>query len=406
VAIMVDAAETLYTYPQLWRILTKSCYFLSTGLAGGSVLFHTFVLRPVLKRTESESDRRVLRNRSAVLLAIAGTALLLATYPQFAGKVTRATKGMAFSEGMQPSAVWDYLQTAGPKNAWFFSGVTAGLQALIYSLGALLLMSLFFKPVRRHVDKIAGIGVVVILVAALFLMVPSRSADLEAAYFATHLTTTLHPYAGGFWIGGLLVLSGLALSRKQLDTDSGSLIWASVWQRFSIMAQVCVTVLLVSGLLEAWTAVGSVSVGDILSTTYGKYLLLKVLLVFSILALGAFNETVLLPKIARVRAAGDRRSLFHLVLGHFPKVVLIESVLGLGVLAVMPFLNGSSREEVGLEADPPPTGGVALAMVLLFVAIVVSFVARYQIQKGIETRAVNQAATKETAAPEPVEVGS
>ncbi|WP_238356521.1 CopD family protein [Kribbella italica] len=396
---MVDATETLYAYPQLWRILTKSCYFLSTGLAGGSVLFHTFVLRPVLNRAESETDRRVLRNRSAVLLAIAGTALLLATYPQFAGKVTRATKGMTFSEGLQPSVIWDYLQTAAPKNAWFFSGVTAGLQALIYSLGALLLMSLFLRPMRRYVDKIAGIGVVVVLVAALFLMVPSRSADLEAAYFASHLVTTLHPYAGGFWIGALLVLSGLALSRKQLTPDGG-LIWASVWQRFSLMAQVCVTVLLVSGLLEAWMAVGSVSIGDILSTTYGKYLLLKVLLVFSILGLGAFNEAVLLPKIARVRAAGDRRSLFQLVLGHFPKVVLIEAVLGVGVLAVMPFLNGSAREEVGLAADPPPTGGVALAMVLLFVALVVSFVARFQIQKAIEARAAGQAVAEEPATAE------
>lgn len=385
---MAIVLEVAYAYPQLWRILTKSCYFLSTGLAGGSVLFHTFVLRPVLNRTENESDRRVLRNRSAVLLAIAGTALLLATYPQFAGKVTRATKGMAFSEGLRPSAIVEYLQTPAPKNAWFFSGVTAGLQALIYTLGALLLMSLFLKPVRRHVDRIAGVGVVVILVAAMFLMVPSRPADLEAAYFATHLVTLAHPYAGGFWIGGLLVLSGLALSRKHLGIGSGGLIWASVWRRFSIMAQVCVTVLLVSGLLEAWMAVGSVSVGDILSTTYGKYLLLKVALVFSMLGLGAFNEAVLLPRIARARTAGDQRNLFHLVLGHFPKVVLIESVLGLGVLAVMPFLNGSSREEVGLEADPPPTGGVALAMVLLFVAMVVSFVARYQIQKGIEARAV------------------
>ncbi|MEV6286342.1 CopD family protein [Kribbella sp. NPDC051770] len=393
---MAIVLEVAYAYPQLWRILTKSCYFLSTGLAGGSVLFHTFVLRPVLNRTENASDRRVLRNRSAILLAIAGTALLLATYPQFAGKVTRATKGMEFSEGMAPSAIWDYLQTAAPKNAWWFSGVTAGLQALIYSLGALLLMSLFLKPVRRHVDKIAGVGVAVILIAALFLMVPSRPADLEAAYFASHLVTTLHPYSGGYWIGGLLVLSGLALSRRQLDTGSGGLIWASVWSRFSIMAQACVTILLVSGLLETWMAVGSVSVGDILSTTYGKYLLLKVLLVFSILGLGAFNEAVLLPKIARVRAAGDRRGLFHLVLGHFPKVVLIESVLGLGVLAVMPFLNGSAREEVGLEADPPPTGGVALAMVLLFVALVVSFVARFQIQKAIEARAEGR-----TAEPEP-----
>ena len=100
-AVVVEAAEALYSYPQLWRILTKSCYFLSTGLAGGSVLFHTFVLRPALRREPAvEGDRAVLKQRSAWLLAFAGIALLLAAYPQFAGKVTRSTPGLTFADGL------------------------------------------------------------------------------------------------------------------------------------------------------------------------------------------------------------------------------------------------------------------------------------------------------------------
>jgi putative copper resistance protein D/copper transport protein len=67
-------------------------------------------------------------------------------------------------------------------------------------------------------------------------------------------------------------------------------------------------------------------------------------------------------------------------------VVLVEVVLGLGVLAVMPFLNGSGREEAGQQADPPASGGIVLAMILLFVAIVVSFVANARIQHGIERK--------------------
>ena len=170
------------------------------------------------------------------------------------------------------------------------------------------------------------------------------------------------------------------------------MIWARVSKRFSIMAQICVAVLLVSGLFQVWEAVSGIS--QLWTTTYGRFLLLKLVLVGSMLGIGAINEAVMLPRIARVRAGGDRRALFALVLEHFPRLVIVEVVLGLGVLTVMPFLNGSSREELGQEGDPQATGGIAAAMVLLLVAIVVSFVANARVQSGIEAAAVARAAAE------------
>lgn len=404
-AVVVEAAEALYSYPQLWRILTKSCYFLSTGLAGGSVLFHTFVLRPALRQESAAGgDQGVLKQRSAWLLAFAGIALLLAGYPQFAGKVTRSTPGLTFADGLMPSAVLDYLQTPAAKGAWMSSAALAGIQLGIYIVGALLLISLLAPPMRRRVDQVAAVASVVICVAALTLMVPLRAADVSFSVVAIHLVTTLHPYAGGFWIGALVALSGLALVRGRLGRDSAAMIWARVWKRFSIMAQVCVAVLLVSGLFQVWEAVSGIS--QLWTTTYGHFLLLKLALVGSMLAIGAINESVMLPRIARLRAGGDRRALFAVVLEHFPRLVVVEVVLGLGVLAVMPFLNGSSREELGQEADPPATGGIAVAMVLLLVAIVASFVANARVQSGIEAAAIERADREVEAEGTPVDVPS
>ncbi len=82
------------------------------------------------------------------------------------------------------------------------------------------------------------------------------------------------------------------------------------------------------------------------------------------------------------------------MLEHLPRLVIVEVVLGLGVLAVMPFLNGSSREEMGQEGDAKATGGIAVAMVLLLVAIVGSFVANARVQSEIEAAAVARAAAE------------
>ncbi len=305
-------------------------------------------------------------------MGYAGVVLLVVLYPQLAGKVARAGKGMPFEDALAPSAVWQYLVLPPKEGEWLSVGNMAFLQFGLHAVFAVLLALLLLPAVREKIDFVARVAALGIAGASLILIVPRNfSAETPSGFFV-HLLALLHPLSGGVWLGGIFTLTALAFSRRQLSLNGG-LVWTQIWKRFSIVAQVCVGILLVSGLWEAWGAVGSIP--QLWETPYGRVLLLKTSLVGALIAIGFYNESVLIPKALKLRAVGDQRGLFSLVLHHFPKAVAVEVVLGLGVLAVMPFLNGSSREQVGEPGDPEPTAGILIAVVLLMAFGVLSFIA-------------------------------
>ena len=231
---------------------------------------------------------------------------------------------------------------------------------------------LLFPRMRERIDSVARVAGIGIAVASMILLLPRNFSTETPVGLFVHLLALLHPLSGGVWLGGIFTLTALAFSRRQLS-PYGGLVWTQIWKRFSVVAQVCVGILLVSGLWEAWEAVGNIT--QLWETPYGRVLLLKTSLVGALISIGFYNESVLIPKAMKLRALGDQRGLFSLVLHHFPKAVAVEVVLGLGVLAVMPFLNGSSREQVGEAADPEPTAGILVAVVLLLAFGVLSFIA-------------------------------
>ena len=79
----------------------------------------------------------------------------------------------------------------------------------------------------------------------------------------------------------------------------------------------------------AWKHVGGVS--ELITTTYGRFLLVKLLLVFTLIAAGAYNQFLLIPRIARTHAAGEIAKGFALTLGYFPAIVVVETKLGISV---------------------------------------------------------------------------
>ncbi len=118
-----------------------------------------------------------------------------------------------------------------------------------------------------------------------------------------------------------------------------------------MLALWCVGAMIVSGAWLAWTHVGSP--GQLLSTPYGRHLTLKLVLVGALMAAGAYNTRVLLPRLRAARASGDTRTTLRLAVHHFPAVVAAESAVGIAILAVVPFLRGSARGQAGGPAAGP-----------------------------------------------------
>jgi hypothetical protein len=73
-------------------------------------------------------------------------------------------------------------------------------------------------------------------------------------------------------------------------------------RRFSVVATVCVGVMILTGLWTYWLHVGPPRL--LVHTLYGETLLVKLGLVLALLGLGAVNQLWLLPRVQALRAAG------------------------------------------------------------------------------------------------------
>lgn len=143
-----------------------------------------------------------------------------------------------------------------------------------------------------------------------------------------------HLLAAGAWLGGLLPLACI-LNRSRGTRDDATLI-ENVLLRFSGVGYVAVATLVSTGLVNSWFLVGSVS--NLLRTTYGQVLLIKLLLFAGMLALAVANRFWLVPSLRNVKsvASDDKpaeqlRRLFNHVLG--------EQLLGAMVLFVVSILG-------------------------------------------------------------------
>ncbi|MCX5386659.1 copper resistance D family protein [Streptomyces sp. NBC_00083] len=361
------AASAGYTTPPLWRILTKSGYFIGLSGAIGATVTYAAALRPALRTPGHERGAvDVLRRRTALYLAWAGVVLLVSGYFQLAGRVARAGKGMPFGDALAPGAIGDFLGAPAAKGAWVAQGTVYVAQNALVVLASAALVALFFPRVRRHLDALALTALPLALAVTLVGAIPA-TAPKDASKSFDLVFDQVHIVSGTVWTGGLAALAGLATTRGRLGESAGAL-WADVWRRFSLVALVCVGAVLTSGLWMSWKHVGGID--QLWTTRYGFFLLVKILLVLSMVAAGGVNQFWLMPRITRARRADATAPLFHLTLRHFPKVVRAEVALGLAVLAVVPFLSGSARSEAG-SPQPVASGSiisVGAALVLTLAA--------------------------------------
>jgi copper transport protein len=372
--------------PPLWRLVTKFGYFAGLAAVMGSSIVHVAAIRPALRdETTDPADRDVLRRRSARVMAWSGVVLLVALYPQLAGKAARATDGMSFGDGLRPSSVWAYLTVPKPDDVWISPNFLVLVTYVLFAASGVLAVLLFRPSSPDRVERIASVNAPLIVIAQVVTAIPGTLDGQNADTWTMTVLSYAHPIAGCVWVGGIVSLVALAGARSHLSA-SGGLVWARIWRRFSVVAEVCVGVVVVSGLWLGWKSVGSPA--QLWETPYGRFLFLKIALVATLVILGAFNEFVLLPRIARLRAAGDTRSVFAVAVGHFPRVVAIEAGVGIAVLAVVPFLNGSAREQAGGVAEPPATGSIFTAVILLFAFVAAAFFVNLKLHDRIDNPAV------------------
>lgn len=316
-------------------------YLAMMSLVGGFA-FTLLVLGPALRAdggsvsVSGKSDAMALSLRRILFLSWWSVALLILT--TFISLVQQASAvfDKTIQESLSPSVLGQVLTKTGYGGAWFLQEGTAfALVFIIFLLG---------RTQKRSPAKEPGaLWWTALLVGIVLLVAPSWTGHAAAANKEFRLAVAsdwLHLVAGAFWVGGLFHLAltiGPVLRGFDKRERPGML--HRIVRLFTKVAIPTVILLVLAGSYNTWAHVESF--GALWSTTYGRTLLLKLVLVTLMLALGALHNFHFGKKAARLSGSkeGEVGSGDHSKLGQgFSRSVIVEAVLGVAVLLITAIL--------------------------------------------------------------------
>ena len=188
------------------------------------------------------------------------------------------------------------------------------------SPGAVRTVDAPLARVRVEASPLAFVGAILLVLSESFIghtaAVPPR--------IVMAVSDAVHMVAGGAWAAGAFLLAATLWRRHRRGESTDARILAT---RFSVLAAGSLAAVGVSGLVMAWVILDGF--GPLVSSEFGRLLLVKVLLVAVVAAIGAYNHRVMVPALA----AGDET-----VGGRFRAIVTGEAVLFAAVLLVTALL--------------------------------------------------------------------
>jgi copper resistance protein D len=310
-------------------VYVRAIHFAATILAAGMVIFQFFVAEPAFRAVSGNlySPIEKLRSRWAWMVCVS---LVVAVISAAIWLVLLAADicGAPVGEVWRNGGVWTVATETRFGQIW---SVRVAL--------AVLLAVLMAAPIAAARNRFGGIAVIL---AIGVLVGPAWTGHAGATpgvvgQFAL-ANDALHLLAAGAWVGGLAPLVMLLdISRRRKEPDWAALTAEAV-RRFSLLGIASVSLLLASGIINSWYEVGSI--GNLIETSYGWLILLKLGLFAGMVAFAAVNRLHLTPRLA---AGGTVRRL--------ERNSLAETVLGFTAVLVVGFL-GTMAPAVHLQQHP------------------------------------------------------
>jgi putative copper export protein len=295
------------------------------GAVGGP-LFMLGLLRPAERALGIELDRNETGQalsrgaaRSVVfgaLLAAAATLLdLFVQVAELRGKTVLSGVGMA-------------------ELVRFATQTTVGRLSLARA-GTLLLMAPAALLLGRHRWYVTGLlgGSAIVLTS----LVSHAAAQPVGRYTLIALQVT-HISSAAVWLGVLIQLLLAHRTIQRATSSTANALAAEIVRRFSPVALMAVSLLVLSGAVLAWRFLGSI--GALFTSSYGLTLLIKLALVALALSAGLVNYQIIRPQLL----AMDRSDMDVVkpVLRRFGRVLELEVTAGLLVITVAGILASVS----------------------------------------------------------------
>jgi copper transport protein len=143
----------------------------------------------------------------------------------------------------------------------------------------------------------------------------------------------VHLLAGALWIGGLVGLVGVAMpATRRAGERARVAILAPVVSRFSNMALLSVTALVLTGAVRGWMEIRTLAA--LTGEAYGVALLVKLAVVVPLVVLGAINNRWTRPRIRRAAEDASLAESGARGVRMLGRLVLAEVLLAVAVLAV------------------------------------------------------------------------
>lgn len=308
------------------------------NLAGAALLLGLFTFRlllwnPILNvddltDAEIELDHRFAR-RSLHLGIVAAGLLLLAA-------------GITL---VSQSSQYDLL-AAGNLGVWL--NTRFGLMWLLRLLAALALAALLWRllvSVHRAPALRGGkwwLGLLLSLVVAATIALVSHSAALQRDAGVAIAIDFAHVTAAGIWVGGLILLGVSLWQARRLPADIKAWLYLSAILNFSVLAAAAVGVILASGAYLSYRHVGSW--GALVSTAYGRILLLKIGLALVPFLIAATNLFWVKPRLRRTYDQPEAPAALA-IRRRFRTLVTVETVFAVLILVAAGLLTDMQRAQ-------------------------------------------------------------
>jgi len=317
--------------------------YLAMMLLFGGFTFYLLVLRPALRRSRSLSDVEraiALSNGARRLNLLSWLSLGMLIITALVGLILQASTvfDKNFIESLRPSLLNQIITQTGFGAAWRLE---------VWAIAALLVIMFYIsrsikqEPVGHH-WPLWWLGLITSAVMLLSQSWTGHAAAVAKEYRLAIPADWLHLVAGGFWVGGLFHLAlTMPGTFKELSGRQRLHVLHRVIPLFTRLAIASTVLIVLTGVYNSWEHVESF--GQLWSTTYGRTLSLKVLLMLPMLALGGLNTFILHPRASRLLKREEDSGPDLIKLGQsFTRSVAIEALLGVLVLlaaAVLVFLQ-------------------------------------------------------------------
>jgi putative copper resistance protein D len=174
-------------------------------------------------------------------------------------------------------------------------------------IAVLVLLSVLLPVCRRYRES-RGLLMFLFTLGAVISLTESASGHAADAgdFSIIELSDWLHLMAAAVWGGGLFALSLAVLPSFAKDGDQHARLVAYAASRFSRIAGFAVGIIVLSALYNAWLNVGSVAA--LIKSSYGWTVMAKIVLLFILLYIGAFNRYVRVPRLRKAAGLPEGRT--------------------------------------------------------------------------------------------------